>query len=75
MWRNTINYYGNLFEAKFTVLREMEDQGLQFKTYAREWEHLKGKRLLLNEAWIPGILALPYVALFIYGLYLLSTRR
>ncbi len=68
IWRRTIQYYGQLFSAKFTVLREME-AGLVFKTYANELTHLRSARLLPNESWVPVILAIPYLLVLAYGVY------
>ncbi len=67
--------YGSLFRRKFDVLREMEKQ-LPFKPFLREEElrqaHLaqSGRRMIKNDEWIPVILATPFAAVFLYGLWL-----
>jgi hypothetical protein len=43
VWWRTLTFYGNLFAAKFTVLKAMEDEveGNLFKMFAREWQELE----------------------------------
>jgi len=75
IWRESMKSYSSLFKRKFDVLREMEKQ-LPFKPYLREeelrQEHLSqsGRRMIRNDEWIPAILATPFAAVFLYGLWL-----
>ena len=75
IWRESMKSYGSLFRRKFDVLREMEKQ-LPFKPFLREeelrQEHLaqSGRRMIKNDEWIPVILATPFAAVFLYGLWL-----
>jgi hypothetical protein len=75
IWRESMKSYGSLFKRKFDVLREMEQQ-LPFKPFLREEELRQknlpqsGRRMIKNDEWIPVILATPFAAVFLYGLWL-----
>jgi len=73
-WTANINSYKQLNSLKFKVIHEMEAY-LPFPCYDREWEILKedenrGRYLRLTavEKYIPIIIAVPYLCLFIYSL-------
>lgn len=66
IWRRTIIYYAALFQTKFTVLREMEQQGGLFPTYARDeyWLNLNaGFWLTANEMRVPRVLMYTFAGL------------
>ena len=72
-WATNINSYKQLNSLKFRVIHEMEDY-LPFPCYEREWEILiedKNRRRYLRltavEQYIPMILAVPYLCLFVYS--------
>jgi len=74
LWHINIRSYRQLNSGKFKVIHEME-QHLPFPCYGREWELLgegkeKSKYLQLTrvEKYIPLILAIPYIFLFLYTL-------
>lgn len=74
LWHINIRSYRQLNSGKFKVIHEME-QHLPFPCYDREWELLgegkeKSKYLQLTrvEKYIPLILAIPYIFLFLYTL-------
>jgi len=74
LWHINIRSYRQLNSGKFKVIHEME-QFLPFPCYDREWEVLgegkeKTKYLQLTrvEKYIPVILAIPYIFLFLYTL-------
>ena len=74
LWHVNILSYRQLNSGKFQVIHEME-QHLPFPCYDREWELLgegkeKSKYLQLTrvEKYIPLILAIPYIFLFLYTL-------
>src|SRR2546427_7422289 len=73
LWRNTINFYHNLFRIKFDVLREMEDIYFPYSCYKREeYFFLQSpvlKRLTNNEAKIPLFLGILFIILFLATLY------
>jgi hypothetical protein len=63
VWKKTIEFYRELFRAKFTVLKEMEEDGGFFPMYKKEYEVFvaDGKPwLLANEKYIPVILSMPF---------------
>lgn len=65
IWRKTIDFYGELFAAKFDVLREMEKQ-LPFQIFAVELQILRDRKvqwLLQNERRVPMFLSLFFVVL------------
>lgn len=73
-WAANINSYKQLNSLKFKVIHEMEDF-LPFPCYDREWKILKEDknrrryfRLTAIEQYIPMIVAVPYLCLFIYSL-------
>lgn len=76
VWWVNINSYKQLNSLKFKVINEME-QELPFPCYHREWEILgqekkksrQYRRLTKVEKYIPLILAIPYLGLFIYSAY------
>ena len=77
LWSVNIRSYRQLNSGKFKVIHEME-QYLPFNCYDREWEILgRGKdarkyfQLTRIEQYIPFILGIPYLILFIYSLYIL----
>jgi len=77
LWNINIRSYRQLNSGKFKVIHEME-QLLPYPCYDKEWEILgKGKeaqkylQLTRVEQWVPIILALPYLLLFIYSLWIL----
>lgn len=74
LWYITINSYRQLNSGKFIVIHEIEQQ-LPFPCYNREWKILgEGKKrrkyfqLTRIEKFVPFILAVPYLFLFIYSL-------
>ncbi len=77
LWNINIRSYRQINSGKFKVIHEME-QNLPFNCYDREWEILgKGKKaksylqLTRVEQYVPIILAVPYLVLFIYSLWML----
>lgn len=75
IWRKTIAFYGILFRAKFTVLKELEKQ-LAVPVYARESDEVytkgKAKPLTEHEASVPlflgvffGVIGALAIVLFI----------
>lgn len=73
-WAANINSYKQLNFLKFKVIHEMEAY-LPFPCYDREWEILKENknkqrylRLTAVEQYIPIILSVPYLCLFVYSL-------
>ena len=77
LWIINIRSYRQLNSGKFKVIHEME-QYLPFNCYDREWEILgEGKeaksylQLTRAEQYIPIILAVPYLLLFVYSLWML----
>jgi hypothetical protein len=69
IWRESMKSYSSLFQRKFEVLREMERR-LPFQPFTRE-ETLprSGRRMIKNDEWIPVILAAPFAAVLLYGLW------
>ena len=72
-WTANINSYKQLNYFKFKVIQEMETY-LPFPCYKREWEILeenKNKqryfRLTAIEKYIPLIVSIPYLCLFVYS--------
>ena len=77
LWYVNINSYRQLNSGKFKVIHEME-QHLPFNCYDREWQILgageeRKKYLQLThvEQFVPFVLAVPYLLLFLYSLYIL----
>lgn len=75
LWNINIRSYKQLNSGKFKVIHEME-QHLPFPCYNREWEILgegeKSKKYLQLtrvEQYVPFILAIPYILLFLYSLW------
>lgn len=73
IWFVNIRSYRQLNSGKFAVIHEMELQ-LPYPCYDREWEILgegkqAGKYLQLTriEQYIPLLLAIPYLLLFVYS--------
>lgn len=74
IWNINIQSYRQLNSGKFKVIHEME-QDLPFPCYDKEWKILgKGKekskylQLTRVEKYIPLILSIPYIFLFLYTL-------
>ena len=74
LWHINIRSYRQLNSGKFKVIHEIE-QYLPFPCYDKEWELLgEGKetskylQLTRVEKYIPLILAIPYIFLFLYSL-------
>ena len=79
LWHINIRSYRQLNSGKFKVIHEME-QYLPFPCYDKEWELLgegkeKSKYLQLTrvEKYVPLILSIPYIFLFLYTLSYLLT--
>jgi hypothetical protein len=77
-WAANINSYKQLNSLKFKVIHDMETH-LPFPCYDMEWKILKEDkhkqryfRLTSIEQYIPAILAIPYVCLFLYSLVTLQ---
>ncbi len=77
IWFININSYRQMNQAKFTVIHEMEKH-LPFPCYDREWEILergKNRKTYVPytkiERYIPLVLAVPYIALFVVALFLI----
>jgi hypothetical protein len=71
IWWRTVAFYGNLFRAKFEVLRAIEREGQLFHIYEREDQELKkGKphSLLKNDRLVPLLLALVFLVDLLYML-------
>lgn len=75
LWDINIRSYRQLNSGKFKIIHEME-QYLPFPCYDKEWEILgKGKeaktylQLTRVEQYVPIILAIPYILLLIYSLW------
>lgn len=76
LWFINIRSYRQLNSGKFKVIHEME-QHLPFPCYDKEWEILRrgkeGKRYLQLthiEQYIPFALAIPYLLLLVYSLFM-----
>lgn len=76
LWYINIRAYRQLNSGKFKVIHEME-QRLPFPAYEREWEIFgKGKeskkylKLTRIEQYVPFALAIPYLLLLVYSLYM-----
>jgi hypothetical protein len=77
VWIVNIRSYSQLNTGKFKVIHDMEKQ-LPYPCYDREWEILgKGAdrrkyfQLTRIEQYVPLLLAIPYLLLFIFSLYTL----
>ncbi len=75
LWYINIRSYRQLNSGKFKVIHEIE-QHLPYPCYDKEWEILgEGKeskkylQLTRVEQYVPFILAIPYILLFIYSLW------
>lgn len=73
-WTVNINSYKQLNKLKFKVIHEMESH-LPFQCYRMEWEMLSNDsdlpkyfRLTAIERFVPAIISIPYLCLFIYSL-------
>ena len=76
LWNVNIRSYRQLNSGKFKVIHEME-QHLPFPCYDKEWEILgEGKeskaylQLTRVEQYVPFVLAVPYLLLLIYSLFM-----
>jgi hypothetical protein len=73
LWNINVRSYKQLNSLKFKVIHEMESY-LPFPCYDREWQILKEDktkkyiRLANIEQYIPLVLALPYLSLFLYSI-------
>ena len=74
LWYVNINSYRQLNSGKFKVIQELE-QHLPFNCYDREWkilgageERKKYLQLTRVEQFVPFVLAVPYLLLFLYSL-------
>jgi len=73
IWMLNLRSYRQLNSLKFKTIQELE-QELPFGYYTREWKILKERpyqsytRLTKVEAYVPLLLAIPYIITFIYGL-------
>jgi hypothetical protein len=77
VWVINLRPYRQLNSGKFKVIHEMEQQ-LPFPCYTREWAILakggdskKYARLSRIEQLVPFLLALPYLFLLLYAIFLL----
>jgi len=77
LWNINIRSYRNLNSGKFKIIHYME-QSLPFPCYDKEWEILKEEKegktylqLTRVEQYVPIILAIPYILLLIYSLWVL----
>jgi hypothetical protein len=75
LWNINIRSYRQLNSGKFKVIHEME-QCLPFPCYNREWEILgeeqeskKYLQLTRVEQYVSFMLAIPYILLFLYSLW------
>jgi len=75
LWIINIHSYKQLNSGKFKVIHEME-QHLPFSCYDREWEILEEReksnkylQLTRVEQYVPFILAIAYILLFSYSLW------
>ncbi len=75
VWIINIRSYSQLNTGKFAVIHDMEKK-LPYACYDREWEILgrgadRKKYLQLThiEQYVPFLLAVPYLILFIYAIY------
>lgn len=79
LWAANIQSYKQLSSAKFKVIHEIEKQ-LPFACYDREWEFLGQGRdakryfqITRIEYYIPLLLSIPFLFVFIFMLYKLLT--
>jgi hypothetical protein len=72
IWSRTIAFYGNLFAAKFKVLREIEEAGQLFPVYKQEdmfiAEGKPPRSMLANDRLVPLLLALLFFVVLLYML-------
>jgi hypothetical protein len=75
VWVINIRSYSQLNTGKFAVIHDMEKQ-LPYACYDREWDILgrgedrkKYFQLTRIEQYVPFLLAVPYLILFIYAIY------
>jgi len=80
LWNINLDSHRRLNAGKFKVIHEIE-QNLPFLCYEREWEIIgkgeKDKRYFpftKIEQYIPLILAIPYILLFAYSLFLVIEK-
>jgi len=76
LWNVNIRSYRQLNSGKFKVIHEME-QHLPFPCFDKEWEILgEGKeskkylQLTRIEQYVPILLVIPYILLFVYSLWI-----
>jgi hypothetical protein len=76
VWYANLEAYRQLNSGKFRIIHDME-QNLPYPCFKKEWEQLgEGKdakryhRLTHVEKWIPFLVAIPYVVLLGYAIYL-----
>jgi hypothetical protein len=68
VWWRTLNFYNDLFAAKFEVLRKIEKTGALFPIFADEWAELQKRNargLVRDEKSIPLVIGIAAVAGFI----------
>jgi hypothetical protein len=69
IWSREIKFYRKIFFVKFQILRELEQYGGLFPSFAREKELFQQGAagwLLENEVRVALFLALPFMAIFLY---------
>jgi hypothetical protein len=71
VWRQTLIFYNHLFLTKFTVLRQMEQEGHLFPIFAREEavRPARGLRLTSIERWVPAVIGAACAPAAVYALY------
>lgn len=74
VWRKTLQFYRDLFTAKFAVLKEMEQSAKIFSAYDREYQLLPKQWLLDNEVHVPVFLALPFLVILACTIWKLLTH-
>lgn len=79
IWWSNINSYKQLNMLKFIVIHEMETL-LPFACYQREWQTEKETehkyiRLTMLEKYIPLIMAIPYLLLAGYSVYMIFQSK
>ena len=71
LWKETIQYYGDLNKIKFNMIHKMEEK-LPVAIFKDEWTELKNKHGKITpsriEKWVPMIFLLAY--LFVLGGYI-----
>lgn len=70
MWLMRAKSYQYLYDAKLTVLRAMEAEGLPFDCFTREKAatSLNRRRFTTLEQWLSGLLAIPFVVALVFSI-------